>query len=521
MSSNVPDHCQQQAINWAKSHVMRFGDTDIFPVPFEYECLNSHWNVVLPWLQSIDLSQHEVRTALRLMVPKHTDGFRASTQLDPIDCLLFTASVFEGASQIEGFRAPKSNKVACSYRLNIDANGGLFQSDNGWSDFHVQSRSLASKARSKAVVVADIADFYNHASHHRIQNQLQAAGVDELRTRSIERFLSNLNARHHSRGIPVGPSVSILLAELCLADVDSFLERTGCKHTRYVDDFRVFCKSQQHGTKILHDLTEYLHTAHRLSLQGGKTRILDCTRFCEEELRDPEEMEQTEFQSEIEEVLETIRNARYGEGSDESSISDSEKTKAGRNALRSVFQEIITQSPLPLGSARYVLRRATQLKTRVIFRDVIENLESLLPVLRDVVLYLVKACYSGHESEVGDRLKTLALKSDFQDVPFVKLWTIEAICKRPGFSTGKIAMEIADKADVALRDRLLALVARRYNIVDWVRSRKENWQNSSAWGQRAIVWASSILPQDERGHWLKPIASYPDMLIQAVAKSVP
>jgi hypothetical protein len=81
-------------------------------------------------------------------------------------------------------------------------------------------------------------------------------------------------------------------------------------------------------------------------------------------------------------------------------------------------------------------------------------------------------------------------------------------------------MKVAERADQIIQDRLCAQVANTYQLVDWVRSRKENWQNSPPWGQRAIIWSSAVLPLDEKGHWLKPISNYPDLLISTVAKSV-
>ena len=169
-------------------------------------------------------------------------------------------------------------RIACAYRLKLAADGTFFRKETGWSDFHSASDEMSVAEGCTHVVCADISDFYNQISHHRIQGALAQAGIEENRTRVIERFLSNINAKHHSRGIPVGPAVSILLAEACLADVDNFL-RQQYRHTRYVDDFRTFCKSHADAVQALHDLSEFLHTAHRLSLQAGKTFILEREKF--------------------------------------------------------------------------------------------------------------------------------------------------------------------------------------------------------------------------------------------------
>src|SRR5439155_691411 len=122
------------------------------------------------------------------------------------------------------------------------------------------------------VLVADIADFYNQISRHRLRNALETAGVQPDRAANTENMLSQITTKQ-SRGIPVGPYASIVLAEASLHDVDLFLVGRGRPHLRYVDDFRVFCTSRREANSALHDLSSYLHTAHRLTLQFSKTRI--------------------------------------------------------------------------------------------------------------------------------------------------------------------------------------------------------------------------------------------------------
>jgi hypothetical protein len=271
-----PLFVQKASLDWAIAHIQRYGDSDIFPVPFEYAAFARVWPGVIDYLSGVDLAHSEITASLKMMVPKHSEGFRGATQLNPFDALLYSALVFESAEAIERFRKPKN--VACAYRLELTADGKLFQKDSGWSDFHIASEKLVDSGKFQFVLSADISDFYNQISHHRVQGALAQAGVEENRSQVIERFLGNVNALHHSRGIPVGPPVSILLAEVCLADVDNFLGRK-YSHTRYVDDFPIFCATRQEALMALHDLSEYLYTAHRLSLQSGKTRILTRESF--------------------------------------------------------------------------------------------------------------------------------------------------------------------------------------------------------------------------------------------------
>jgi hypothetical protein len=384
-----PLFVKKESLDWALEHIKRFGDSDIFPIPFEYAAYAAVWPGVRDYLGGIDLAHSEITGSLKMMVPKHSEGFRGATQLNPFDALLYTALIFESATEIEAFRKPKN--IACAYRLEINADGRLFQKDSGWSEFHTASEKLIDGDECRFVLSADISDFYNQISHHRVQGALAQAGVEENRSQVIERFLGNVNALHHSRGIPVGPPVSILLAEACLADVDNFLSRK-YSHTRYVDDFRVFCATHEEALVALHDLSEYLYTAHRLSLQAGKTRILTKDEFKLEELTDPEAQEKAAKKAQIKRILEEIAAAGYPDWEDEAEDEEEEEEEEPEiddaeiaiEALKELLETVVIARYFPLALGRYVLRRAASLRTRAILPVVLQNLMKFMPVLRDL-----------------------------------------------------------------------------------------------------------------------------------------
>jgi len=507
-----PLFLERASLDWAFAHVQRFGDGDIFPVPFEFAAFRPVWATVRDYLASVDVAHCEVTGGLKMMVPKHTVGFRGATQLNPLDSLLYTALVFESAEAIERFRKPRN--VACAYRLAISNDGNLFERDSGWGEFHNSSKALLEEQGCRFVLSADISDYYNQISHHRVQSALAQAGVEENRSQVIERFLGNVNALHHSRGIPVGPAVSVLLAEACLSDVDNFLSRR-YTHTRYVDDFRVFCRSNEEALKALHDLSEYLFTAHRLSLQAGKTQIFTKEKFREEELFDPAMQERQAKEDRLEDLLQAWREQGYPDPSD---FVDEEEV--GIEVLKELVEEVINRRYFPLGLARYVLRRAGLLRCRAILPHVVENVLRFVPVLRDLMLYLLKVAHPGHYRSVGGALEELITRSDYRSVPFVQYWVLTVIQSVPGFATAEKALAWSEASDASIRDRMLALTARAYDLTDLVRGKKETWANASPWGQRANIWASSILPRDERSHWLQPIRNNQDISLKAMADGV-
>ena len=504
------------ALAWALTHVKKYGDTDIFPIPFEYQCIVGQSARVIEHLRSIDLEVHETSPTFRLLMPKPGFGFRVATQLDPYDCLLYLAMTHESASAIESLRVEEAQRVACSYRVNITADGTLFRKQNGWPDFHGKSKELASRPDIDFVVTADISDFYNQVYHHRVQSALEAAGVDAIRSHSTERFLGSFTAKQ-SRGIPVGPAGSILLAEACLADVDSFLLRKGYEHARYVDDFRIFLPDQKTAIQALHDLTEYLYSVHRLSIQGAKTKLFSDVSFIEQELVDPEESELNRRYQRLSELLDEADLPSIYSEPEEIEITPEMENQALRDALLSTFREVIKATPVPLGFARYLLRRARLLRTRVILEDLLANLENLLPVLRDVILYLLAVYPRNSPSSIGSALVGLIERSDFRDLTFLQSWVLYALSSVPGFCSSNQALGLADRARPEIRERFGALIARTHGVVDWVRERKETWPNTSPWSQRAIIWAGSILPRDERRHWLRPIKESSNHLNAVVA----
>lgn len=108
---------QPASLNWALTHISKFGDTDLFPVPFEYDAISRHWNAIKDHLADIDVEVYESRPLRRFLVPKPQGGYRVAIQLDPIDTILYTALVYEAADLIEKYRIPVESQVSCSYRV--------------------------------------------------------------------------------------------------------------------------------------------------------------------------------------------------------------------------------------------------------------------------------------------------------------------------------------------------------------------------------------------------------------------
>jgi hypothetical protein len=83
-----------------------------------------------------------------------------------------------------------------------------------------------------------------------------------------------------------------------------------------------------------------------------------------------------------------IFESGYSVGEDD--LLDDVKDKTVRDNLVDLFEECVAKTPLHLGLARYLFRRATRLRTVVLVPTVFNNLTKLRSVFRDVMNYVVK-----------------------------------------------------------------------------------------------------------------------------------
>ena len=515
----MPDNLQPASLAWALANVRKYGDTDIFPLPFEYEAISHDWGSVNPFLASVDFSGYKIRPDRRVMVIKPGGGFRAATQLDPLDHLFYTAAVYEGAELIEKARVPADQRTACSYRIRLTPEGAFFPPDNGWRDFHSRSSELAKLEGISHVLSADISDFYNQLGQHRIQNAMEFASIPVDRTKNVESFLNELTGKQ-SQGLPVGPFASIVLAEACLIDVDNLLLRKNVPYTRYVDDFRIFCKSRKQAIELRHELAEYLFSVHRLSLESTKSSIKYVEQFVKVELSDPEEIEQQARVDRMNQLFKEIVDEGgpyWFEGIDEGTEKEL-LNKAQKESFVALFRDCVKKRPLHLGLARHLLRRGLKSRTNVLNSLIFENLEALAPALRDTVRYLTVTLPKAQATKRGKQILAFCKDSDIGTLPFVRMWILDLLHRRPDLCSATDAIALAEESTAEFGYRPAALLAAAHKQVDWVRAHKETWRNYEPWSRRALIWSASTLPSGERRPFLSMVAEQGDLLDAAIAK---
>lgn len=296
---------QEESLNWALSHAIEDGDTDLLPTPFEYKAIKHCWTEMRKYLAEINILKHNTRLQRHILAPKSRYGFRTITQLDPFDFLLYTAIVYEIGEDLEPRRVEKSEEVVFSYRFSPSDNGSMFDRNYGYSSFLEKTKSIIEKENPQYVVVTDISDFYLRIYHHRLENALRIATDKTNHVKALLNLISGWNETE-TFGIPIGSDTSRMLAEVTIADVDESLLANNIKFIRYNDDYRIFCSSRNHAYKSLSLLANVLFTNHGLTLNSRKTNVLNAKDFSDAYLSTPEQQEKDELEKQFYQLAEDI-----------------------------------------------------------------------------------------------------------------------------------------------------------------------------------------------------------------------
>ncbi|EGR5123459.1 reverse transcriptase [Vibrio cholerae] len=486
------------AVEFAKIHIKKFYDSDFFPKPFEYLALWDNWSDVKSYLITTELDDILMEDPTIMCSPKPSGTFRIVHQLDPISSIVYTALTYMIAEKIERNRFELSKQVACSYRVSIDKNTGtFFENGTGYKDFLEKCSEL--NGMYEHVLITDISDFYNQVYVHRLRNAISSLDPNfELVAKSIEDFLLAINGSP-TKGIPVGPASSIIMAEALMIDVDEFIHNSGFKHTRYVDDFRIFANSQSDLVNFLERLTKYLFENHRLHLSSSKTEIISRADFVQNYLESPENIEKLHIHQKLAEMMEP--QGPYRTYEEEPELPS--ETNIRPTVMLSMCQKLLALEKLDLGVARHILRQCRQYRIRSVSKLIIDNFGYFCPVINDVALYLDKVSNPRFIELNTSKFEDLIINNSYAQLPFVRLWLSEYFRRNHAFLKSRV---LADYVACSLHHEAYAdHIIDSSNLAEFRRIR-DSLNEVSDRKRRAIFKASLVTAKDDRDAWLNSIS---------------
>lgn len=512
---------QEESLDWALRNIECYGDTDIFPTPFEFEAIRASWDSkIKSYLREQDLLNWRIRTSRRSLTPKHRFGFRIATQLDPFDSIIFNALVYEIGKDIEKSRIDKREEIVFSNRFLPNNEGQMFDPDYNWNAFQKKSLDLSNSGEYLYVVVADIADFYPRLYAHPLENALDMCTTKKNHVKKISSMIHDWNYSI-SYGIPVGPNGPRLLAELAIDDIDRSLISEGIKHCRFVDDYRMFCTSELHAYESLSYFANVLFENHGLTLQQHKTKIIDVETFKKTYLRTDDSRELDSLSDNFYKILSELEMDDIYESIIYDELDPETQEKIDRLNLNGILTEQIeSENGIDSKLVAFILNRLGQLNDSNSIDLILNNIDKLYTVFKNVFVYLNNlTCLSAEEkSRLGKRLIELVDTSIAGHLEYHRAWVFDVFANDSEWNNKHEYINLYNRYFDDFSRRKLILALGKSNTYHWFKSQKRNFQSFNPWLKRAFLVGASCLPGDESKHWYKSIDIFLDSLDKCIVE---
>lgn len=496
----------QESIQWALEHLKKENDTDLFPRPIEIDIMYAKKDILTSYLKNVDIGQYVWNPYRRFIIPKGELSYRIITQLNPIDSVFISAIIYEYGKLIENKRIPKSKSQVFSYRFSPDINGNLYANQHSWKDFW--SHCLNKARGFGCMAYLDISDFYNQIYHHTVENMLSVAEFPNEVKNSIMSLLKYLT-QTMSRGVPIGPHFSHLIAEMSLIPIDDSMIAHGIDFCRYADDIIVFAKNNTEARANTYKIAEIIDREQRLILQRQKTKLYsnaDFVKYATSMIKDnPLDIEESEM---IKVISKYSNNDPYIKIPN-NNLSTDERIIFSKKKITALIEKYLSPDFPDYPRLRWLFRRLTQIGVGEAVGYCVANMGSLIPAISDVCQYLISASknYSGEWIDLGDKVITLLNSELFKANEFFQITLLNLfVCNTKLNHIQKILSMYSHSSENIKRKVLLC--AYNNKSVPFIRELKETYPSMNDWNKRAYIICCSILPSDERKHFLKYAKSF-------------
>lgn len=225
----------------------------------------------------LDRSIFEPSDACKLFLPKPSGILRPYTLLGIEDQIVYQAMTNVVAERLHPRIRSKYNHQVFGHQYAGSSSLWFYRR---WTDGYKAFNKAAETAFANGYVWTasfDLTAFYDSIDHNVLRHMLKELGLDhdfcmEL-TRLLNKWTATTTQIYHDHGIPQGPLSSGLISEAVLKHFDdNFRTSFDVKYFRYVDDIRLFAKSEDHLRHALVSL-DRLSKDVGLFPQSGKIDI--------------------------------------------------------------------------------------------------------------------------------------------------------------------------------------------------------------------------------------------------------
>jgi len=127
------------------------------------------------------------------------------------------------------------------------------------------------------VVDIDIEKFFDRVNHDMLMARVARIIQDKRVLKLIRAYLNTgimLNGVlvKNEEGTPQGGSISPLLSNIMLDDLDKELERRGLKFVRYADDCNIYVRSPRAAERVMEGISTFIETKLKLKVNTEKSQ---------------------------------------------------------------------------------------------------------------------------------------------------------------------------------------------------------------------------------------------------------
>lgn len=489
-------------------NIVRYGDTDIFPFPFERYLFEEKLDETLDILETYHENiEDSIALSPPLTIVEQSQvgyyGFRQATLIEPFWNAYFLGLVIAIADGIEGKRIKEEENNVFSYRYEWNNNTSSLFKDTTWIDYKKQCVEY-SKGYNY-VLQTDISNFYPRINHHKLENELRRIDTGNLVTKQILRMLSAFSGTI-SYGLPVGGPASRILAELALNHTDFHLKSRGIVFCRYADDYTVFCESDSDAYKMLILLSKKLSN-DQLGLQKNKTKIMSSQEFREIHLfLDPQP--ESKISGDEQKLLNiSIRFDPYSA----TAVEDYEKLKdaireidiiaiLSREVNKTRIDQTVTKQAI---NSIKALTTENQVQAVKILLEQ-DNLIILSPVFT-TIMRAIRSIYEELNTEGQDLIdKSLILlfntESFLTKIEMNLSYILQVLSIRHSPEKEALLIRLFETPINHFIKRQIIVTMSNWNCHYWLVDIKNNFPTLTNWERRAVIYASYFLG-DEGRHW--------------------
>lgn len=488
-------------------NIIKHGDTDIFPFPFERylfeDKIEETIKILCKYHSNLEeaISKSPPLTIVQLCQVGYF-GFRQGTMIEPFWNAYFLGLIISIADEIEKKRINEEDKKVYSYRYQWQKSKSSLFKELNWIDYKKQCIEYSNNYAF--VLQTDISSFYPRINHHKLENEIIRVTTEDTKKR-IMILLSQFSGTI-SYGLPVGGPASRILSELALNQTDLHLKTRGIEFCRYVDDYTIFCKDESEAYKTLVLLSEKLSN-DQLILQKEKTKIMSSQEYREiHKFLDPKPSEEA---IDDEQKLLNI-SIRFDPYSD-TAIEDYEDLKEAireidiisilsREVNKTRIDQTITKQAV---KSIKVLPLESQTKAIKILIDH-DNLITLSPVFTTIIR-AIRGVYEDLTDEakdiIDDSLLGLFKTQNYLTKIEINLnYIIQIFSLRYSPEKETLLISLFENETSHLLRRQIIVTMSNWNRYHWLVDIKNKFSSFTTWEKRAIVYASYFL-NDEGEKW--------------------